>query len=383
VYRLEELLERLARNYGCEIHLYSQRVEDLPFLPPTSASQNKSGSIIWHKVPFLPGPHIVQFLFWFYANRFYRWFHRAFRGLSFDLVLSPGINCADADAVIVHVLFHRLYEISREVPNPSLAKPSLFRKLHRNLYYALLTRLEKRVYSNPSVTLAAVSPRTAALLGSHFYRQDVAVIPNGVDTSYFSPSARLSRREAARSHWGFQDGEMVLLLIGNDWANKGLPTILQALKELSDTPAKLLIVGSDLISPWRELAQRMGVLDRCVWEATCTDILDAYAAADVYVSPSREDSFGMPVAEAMACGLPVITSTYAGISFLLQDSLDSFILPDPCDAKTLAELIRRLFEQNDLRARMGQAAADASREWTWDRNATAVFQILMNVSDNP
>ena len=372
---LVELLERLARDYGCEIHLYSQRVEDLSFHLSPSGSQ-KLGSIVWHKLPSLPGPHLLQFLLWFYLNRLFRWFDLTFRGASCDLVLSPGINCSDADVVIVHALFHRLREISLETPNPSLPKPNLFRRLHRGLYYALLTRLEKRIYSNPRVALAAVSPRTAALLGTYFHRQDVVVIPNGVDTSSFSPAARFGRREAARAHWGLQAGEMVLLLIGNDWANKGLPTVLEALKELSDIQARLLVVGGDLVSPWRDLARRFGVLDRCVWEPACADILDTYAAADLYVSPSREDSFGMPVAEAMACGLPVITSALAGVSSLLRDNADGFVLPDPRDARTLAELIRKLYVQADLRIRIGQAAVEAAREWTWDRNAAAVWQYL-------
>ena len=373
---LAELLERLARDYHCEIHLYSQRVEDLSLQPPSSDPQKKAGGIIWHKLPSLPGPHLLQFLFWFYANRFYRWFDRAFRSISFDLLLSPGINCSDADVIVVHALFHRLREISLKAPTPSLLKPNFFRKLHRNLYYALLTRLEKRIYSNPRVVLAAVSSRTASLLETYFHRQNVVVIPNGVDTSQFSPSARLARRDAARAQWGFQPGEMVLLLVGNDWATKGLATILEALKELSDTRARLLIVGGDLVSPWRELAQRMGVLNRCVWESACPDILNAYAAADLYVSPSREDSFGMPVAEAMACGLPVITSAFAGVSSLLHDGADGFILPDPRHVKTLADLIRRLRDQPELRTRMGQSAADAARHWTWDGNAAAVWQLL-------
>ena len=115
-------------------------------------------------------------------------------------------------------------------------------------------------------------------------------------------------------------------------------------------------------------------------DANVLDGTRAYAAADLYVSPSREDSFGMPVAEALACGLPAITSPFAGVSSLLRDGLDSFILPDPQDAKTLAGRIRTLCEQSDLRARMGQAAADASPLWTWDRNAAAIWQCLKQAS---
>src|SRR6266436_2925136 len=240
---LAELLERLARTYRCEIHLYANRVEDLSVNHSGGVLPPGTGGIFWHKVPSVPGPHLLQFFCWFYLNCLWRWAHTFFRGTSFDLVLSPGINSPDANVVLVHGYFHR---------------------------------------------------------------QDVRVIPNAVDPVQFSSAIRLSRRSDARLRHNFREGDFVLLLIGNDWDNKGLSTILEALPKLADAPLKVLVVGNDDVSAWRPLASRLGVLDRSHWETACTDILDAYAAADVYVSPSREDSFGMPVAEAMACGLPVV-----------------------------------------------------------------------------
>jgi glycosyltransferase involved in cell wall biosynthesis len=163
---------------------------------------------------------------------------------------------------------------------------------------------------------------------------------------------------------------------GSPLNNKGLPAVLEAMSVQLEVPAKLIIVGDDPTSASRELAQSLGVFDRCSWEPAMGDILDAYAAADLYVSPSREDSFGMPVAEAMACGVPVITSALAGISSLLHDEVDSFVLRNPQDSKTLANLIRMLYEHSELRSRMGQVATNVSQGRTWERNAAAVIQLL-------
>jgi UDP-glucose:(heptosyl)LPS alpha-1,3-glucosyltransferase len=372
---LAELLERLARTEHCEIHLYAQRVEDLAFDHSPSAPARGSGTIVWHKVPSIPGPHLLQFLFWFLSNFFCRRWDRWVRGVRCELVLSPGINCLDADVILVHALFHRLKELARTEGLDS-ARLGLLRRLHRRAYYSFLTAFERRIYADPRVSLAAVSSRTAGLLGKYFGRHDVRVIPNGVDTSQFSPAARLAHRGQARALRHFHDNDSVLLLIGNDWGNKGLPSILEALPKLLDTPVRLLIVGNDATGPSREMAGRLGVLDRCAWEPARADILDAYAAADIYVSPSREDSFGMPVAEAMACGLPVITSACAGVSSLLHDGLDSFVLRDPLDVDSLAKLIRMLCEREDLRTRVGRAAAKTALEWTWERNAATVWEFL-------
>jgi hypothetical protein len=105
---LAELLERLAHKEHCEIHLYSNSVEDLALDQSGVPRPKDSGAIFWHKVPSMPGPHLAKFVLWLFLNSVGRAWDRRVHGLHFDLVLSPGINCFDADVMIVHVLFHRL-----------------------------------------------------------------------------------------------------------------------------------------------------------------------------------------------------------------------------------------------------------------------------------
>jgi glycosyltransferase involved in cell wall biosynthesis len=373
-----ELLERLARDYRCEIHLFSQHVEDLVVTRWTSHHQGAEGVIFWHPVPSLTGlPLLFTYIAWFFLNRFSRWTSTAFHRLRFDLVLSPGINCSDADVIVVHVLFHRLQQLSRE-QSPVLGTPAAgrFRLAHRRLYYSLLASFERRIYSKPRVALGAVSPRTAAQLAEYFHRDDVQVAPYGVDTSLFFPADRAARRAQARGQRHLSSNELLLLLIGNDWGNKGLGTILQALALLPNLPLRLLIVGRDAPEHFQTLARTLGVFDRCFWEQPSTEVREFYAAADVYVSPSREDSFGLPVAEAMACGLPAITSAGAGVGGLVEDGVDGFVLSDPLDADGLAKLLRLLADQPQLRERIGEAAANTARKWTWDNHAALVWQLL-------
>jgi len=83
---LAEWLPRLANRY--EIHLYSQRVEDMDL-----------SNIVFHPIPRIPGPHLFNYLWLFAANHFCRWRDRRFRGLIYDLLFTPGINCLDADVI--------------------------------------------------------------------------------------------------------------------------------------------------------------------------------------------------------------------------------------------------------------------------------------------
>lgn len=370
-----ELLELLASDYGSEVHLYSQRVEDLA-LGPCPAHGGAQGNIVWHRVPSIPGPHLFQFLCWLFLNAFARRLDSAIHGLHFDLVLSPGINCFDADAVLVHALFHRLRELARDEANP-LGVSEMLRRLHRRAYYSFLSWLERRIYSDSKVCLAAVSSRTASLLGHYFHRNDVRVIPNGVDAAQISPAKRLAFRAGARARYKLQETDFVLLLIGNDWRNKGLSTVLEAMAALRDIPLRLLIAGQDAAAPFFfEAAKRLGLYDQCRWETALVEAIDLYAAADVYVSPTREDAFGLPVLEAMACGLPIITSVFAGASQIITDGADGFVLKDPDDAFALAGHLRNLQEHPDIRLHIGENARRTAEAYTWEGNAAAAWQFL-------
>jgi UDP-glucose:(heptosyl)LPS alpha-1,3-glucosyltransferase len=377
---LSELLERLARNYRCEIHLYSERVEGLTLDDPAAPPRgNDTGAIFWHRVPSLPGPHLLRFTGWMFLNGVVRWRHRFFRHLPFDLVLSPGINCRSADVILVHALFQRLGELSVLDGEEKAPRLGFWRDLHRRWYYRLLTALERRSYSNRNVSLVAVSVRTADLLKQYFQREDALVVPNGVDTAEFSVSQRLARRDQARKGRNLQPSDCVLLLIGNDWRVKGLPAILAAMAAIPSSKFHLLIAGGDAAAAFRNTAERMAVNTRCHWEPPATDVMDLYAAADVYVSPTLEDSFALPVAEAMACGLPVITSAFAGVAAQIQNEEDGFVLGDPRDAQGLARLLERLAGDPEFSRRIGEAAARKARDWTWDRNAAAVYELLNRI----
>src|SRR5262249_30018269 len=149
-----------------------------------------------------------------------------------------------------------------------------------------------------------------------------------------------------------------------------------AMAQLSDVPLRLMVATADSPKPFLDLAQQLGVASSCTWEVSTPEILDLYAAADLYVSPSFEDSFGLPVAEAMACGLPAITSAFAGVSELIRNGLDGFVLDRPADPDALSHLVRALAADPGTRRRTGEAAAQTAAQWTWDRSAAAAHHLI-------
>ena len=371
---LAETLERLVDVYACEIHLYSQHVEGLTLRPGFSSRETVTPGIVFHKVPSVPGPQIVQFPAWMLLNALRRIWDRKWHDVRCDVVFSPGINCLDADAVVIHALFFRLRDLSRGEQR----QVTFVHRLHRAIYYRFLAALESHIYSDPSLSVGAVSRRTASLVESKFGRQNVPDIPNGVDAKQFSPSARLDRRSAARKRYGFDEGELVLLLIGNDWFVKGLPVILDAMALCPELPLRLLVAGSDHPGEHQAHAEGLGLRGRCLWMKPEPDPLHFMAAADVYLSPTFEDAFALPPLEAMASGLPVITSVNNGGSQIINNGVDGFILQDAKDASALAFLLRRLHAESELRNLVGQRAAKTAQEYSWDRHAAGIWELLQH-----
>ena len=378
-----EQIERFLRHPGCQIHVYSQAVQDLDVLPFSGlhASAAAAGKAVWHRIPTLPGPHLLNFLWWYFANQALRWFHQRYRGLRFDLVFSPGINCRDAGAIVVHVVFHEFFrQVHQDLrlrDAPLLTWPLL---LHRILYYRLIMALENRIYRNPRIQLATVSQRTAAELARHFARPDVTVIPNAVDLARFNLPERLRRRDAARKSLLLSESELVLLLVGNDWKSKGLAPLLHAVAAIQDLPLRLLVVGRDNSAPFLELIQDLQLVGRIHFHAPTPDIMHFYAAADVYTGPSLHDSFALPPLEAMACGLSVITSASNGGSQIITEGIDGFVLSDAQDSLALSRIISRLYEQPELRRSVGENAARTAQAYSWERNARETWEFLLRTA---
>ena len=363
-----ELLEGLASRPDVVIHLYSQRVADLDM------ASGRTGRLVWHRVPSIPGPHLIRFVFWLLLNRLCRAWDSTVRGLRFDVVFSAGINCSDANVVLVHAVFHRLSELV------SCAPPSGLRGVHQRLYYRLLRFLERRIYSDPRVRLAAVSGHTRAQLLRYFGRGDVAVIPNGVDAVYFSPEKLAALRDSARARWNFQPEEKVLLLIGNDWRSKGLPILLEALSLSPQLALRALVVGQDNPNVYLARARSLGIRELLRFASPEHDVRPFYAAADILVAPSLEDSFNLPVLEAMSCGLSVIVGRNAGVSEWLHPGQDALLLDNPINAHELAHAIRQLIYEPRLMSFLGSNAIRTAAQFSWDRHVSSVLELLQTAA---
>lgn len=360
--RVAEMVSRLAAEY--EFHIYSTRVEDVDL-----------EKVVWHRVTPIRAPHLFAYVWWFVANHITRW-RDGRRGIVADLVYSPGINCLDADVMSVHIVFGEFRQRA-SLPlktNPLIAWPRI---IHRRLYYRLIAALERQVYGRSDITLAGVSQKIAAdLKRCCRLSTDVTIIYNGLDLECFSPHNRLRLRIDSRRALSLRDDEFVLLLIGNDFRTKGLECLAEAMASVVDPRVRALIVGTDDARLFLPLIARLGLHQRIQFCAPRRDVEAYYAAADAYVGPSLDDAFAQPPAEAMACGLPVITSRANGGSEIITHGCNGFVLENPGDSRALATMISALMNDASLRDRLGRAAAETARQYTWERHAAQMRELF-------
>ena len=354
-----EQLERLSHDY--EFHIYSPHVEEIDL-----------SRIHWHHVLNAPGPLLFRYVWWFIANHLYRWWNRRFREARYDLLYSPGVNCLDANIVAVHIVFAEFYRLVKHQmklrSNPIRSWPRL---IHRWLYYHLLIGLEHLVYRDAATLLVPVSKKVADDLKCWYGRSEVLpVVYNGVDPGRFCLETRARLRATGRQNLKLDENAFAILLIGNDWKKKGLSCLLAGVEKLADPNLRVLIVGQDDATPYREMLNRTGLSRSVSFLPVRPDVEIYYAAADAYAGPSLEDAFSLPALEAMACGLPVIVSRQAGVSEIITPGLDGFILENPEDSTTLADLVERLSNAPELCRQMGERAAQTAMQYTWERNAT-------------
>jgi glycosyltransferase involved in cell wall biosynthesis len=350
-----------------DVHIYSQHVEDLDL-----------SRFTWHRIPKLPLPHLIDFLWWLAACHLWVGWHHRFRGLQYDLIFSSGANYPGADVICVHIVFAEyVRQVSLETSllrNPVWHWPRL---IHRKLYYGIARLLENRAYRNPNTTLVVNSKKTAREVARHYHRAEpIPVIYPGIDHSVFSPARRIALRDAARRNLGLTDDQLAIVLVGNDWLNKGVAVLLDALEQLHELPVRLLIVSREVPSRWWRLVTEKGLNSHVSLLPPRKDIEFYYAAADVYAGPSLQDAYAMPPAEAMACGLPAIVSSLAGVSEIVTNGADGLILDDPRDAAGLAAMIRRLYQDKEFRGQLGERAAVTARKFTWENNSRELAAIF-------
>jgi len=229
---------------------------------------------------------------------------------------------------------------------------------------------------------AAVTAPSSASLADIRQRYPSApyptLVPNGVDLGQFAP-ATAAEMAAARDRYGLPDH--YILTVGAQRPHKNHEMLVRSLAALS-AEVSLVIVGyPDPIFPQRlpELIAELGLQQRV---RLVPDVADrwlpaVYSGASVFALPSLAEGFGIPVLEAMACGVPVVASD---IPPLAEVTRGAALLADPCDVPSWTMVLGTVLADGTLSDRLARAGAEVARDVTWRRGAAALRSLLADVA---
>ena len=356
-------LSRQLLNHGHEVHIFAHRF-----------GEDQGNRLIFHHVPAITFWSPLKY--WIFAVNAPKIIKKT--GIKFDIVHG-----------FTQTLFQDIYRVGggchwdymiHTYPLMQSAFGKIVMCLNpRHFSLLLLERIifKRRCYKQ--ITCISEQCKKEIL---HHYKlpaNDVEVVYNGVDTDVFSPQNRLKYRDSIRAKYSILKDEVLLLFVGSGFKRKGLKYLIDVFPLIDkDKKIKLLVVGRGKVREYQKLAKENGITDKIIFAGVYKNIQEIYPAGDIFVFPSEYDAFGTACLEAMASGLPVITSKTSGVSEIITQGVDGFIINHPIDAKEIANYINLLLEK-EKREHMGSAARQKSEMYSFDANIEKTLHIYQKV----
>lgn len=312
-------------------------------IAPDTHQELREAKVVIHKTPrFSANTQLSPFLYTLHVQKLKN-------SLSAGMVFGNGYTLFD-DVTWVH--FSRLAMIAR------------LGSRHWKSYVGGV--LEKLLYGTSRLLLAPSAVVAEDL--RKLYRlpsSKIVVQPHGVDTEYYRSIAERRKGTA-----GTED-EVCLLFVGADPIRKGFHLLLRSLGNVRDRRSlKLIAVGFDPDQEMRLLVEKLGLRKIVTFEkiVTTEKLGDLYQSSDIFVLPTLYDPFSIATLEAMASGLPVVVSHYAGVKDILCNWHDS-VLVNPFDINEFAEALSILAHDDKLRRKIGTNARHTALRFSWENVA--------------
>jgi glycosyltransferase involved in cell wall biosynthesis len=250
-------------------------------------------------------------------------------------------------------------------------------------------RRERRFYegrnANPDVIAISEYMRREIRRSYRVDPQRLHLVYNGIDLAEFCPQQRAVQREACRREWGIPEDAFCILTMAHNFRLKGVWEVMGRIRRLnlSGLDAHLLVAGGGARRKGQRrkaarLSGRYGISRSVHLPGTVQPAIKAFAAADLLLFPSWHDAFGFVILEAMACGLPVITTPYAGASEIIEDGVSGFIV-DPEEPGEVDDRLR-LLADSGVRKELGEEARLTAEQYSEEKNFRRVEEILIEAA---
>lgn len=278
-----------------------------------------------------------------------------------DVVGSFGVAAAPGSVVWMQSVHAAWMDVCR--------RTRTFRERFRqrlNPFHPMILQAEKRMLRGREYRrLIALTPQVRDDL-VRFYDVppgDVDILPNGFSRAEFNPANSRRDREAVRQQLGLPSAATVIVFVANEAERKGLPQLLRAVARLDDPSLYVLAVGRFDAAASARLAASLGLGDRVKFPGASAKVSRYYAAADLFALPTQYEAWGLVIIEAMACGLPVLTSRLAGAAVAVAEGRTGELLDDPRDETEIAAKLAVMLRAGTTSRREEITASVQTYEW--------------------
>jgi glycosyltransferase involved in cell wall biosynthesis len=237
--------------------------------------------------------------------------------------------------------------------------------------------LERRAFSLADIIVAlSEQVRMELVEFAKVPESKVKVVHPGVDCEQFRPLVG-DEVNRLRQHCGMSkiDDRLLLLFVGEIRSNrKNLDLVLMALTR--DPSLVLAVIGAAQRSPYPTMVQQLGIANRVHFLGQRQDVAELMRGADCFVFPTHYEPFGLVITEAMASGLPVITTQQAGAACVITSGDDGLIVPNGNEVELLLTALA-ILNESDERKRMGMAARSTAEGLSWKQMANRYEKLLI------
>lgn len=214
-----------------------------------------------------------------------------------------------------------------------------------NPFHKVVLRMEEALFRRGRYRrLIALTPRVRADL-ERFYGVDpslVDVLPNGFSSGDFNVGLHRTYRRLLRGKLGLPEDAWVVLFVANEWERKGFLPLLEAVARLKDRTVHVVAVGNLPKAFLVKQAEKLGMSGRVHMVGASAGVHCWFGMADVFALPTVYEAWGMVIVEALAAGLPVLTSRCAGAAVAVKDAFSGLLLEDPTDVLEIALGLEKL-----------------------------------------
>jgi UDP-glucose:(heptosyl)LPS alpha-1,3-glucosyltransferase len=243
-----------------------------------------------------------------------------------------------------------------------------------------LLQLEESLFAKRNAGRVIVASQMVAdeIVGSYDYPRDkIDLVRNGVplDQFRFDPD----RREKSRAELKLKPDQIALLFAGSGWERKGLLFAIEAMAICKNRKLRLLVAGRGNPRPYKTRRFFFWREDPVRFLGEIAGLMPAYTAADIFILPTIYDPFSNACLEALACGLPVITTRSNGFSEVIQDGVNGSIIDRPANLTGLRDAIRFW---SDPSGRETARRANSARASQFDisKNVEQTLNVLTHAS---